>query len=1082
VLTGRGGIGKSKLLHDWVQTVKNRKVLFVMEDADWHGEAAKEIPAGDVLIVADDAHRFDFLPRLLLLVRNLKLRQNVKLVLGARPSGIGGIDAALSIRFDAGAGQINRFQQLERVANQSVRELATEVLGPAHAQYAIALAAVSADTPLVTVVGGRLIARGDIPPALLANEEEFRRQVFDRFSAEYEQLLPAGPVNWRSLLNLIAAVGPLAPTANAFVEPAGEILHARPDEVISALDTLERHGLLLRGGRLVRIVPDLLSDFLLEGACLTVAGASTGFSDLVFQKFQSTYLSNVLRNLGELDWRITQKNQDQGTHLLDGIWKEIEAAFDAGDAGVRMQLFKSLKEAALFQPLRVLRLVRRAMANEAKTTQVLADWQITQEHVLREIPPILGSIALHMDHIEEAAETLWRLAQNDKREPHQFPDHARRVLGELAEYGRYKPVRYNDWMANFAVRLTQDPRTFDGPFTPLDIVDKLLAKEGEFTESEGHTVRFGGFALVYDVVRPVREKALGIVDACLNSAEPRIALRATKSVSHVLSGYLPMVGRQISDEEAQWQMAERMTVLGIVENRLHKATPTPLLRQIRSVLRHARPFVQHHPVSERINQILATIPQSDELLIFDAFSTGEWDLDGEHQDLEAANQARRELLSRGVDAFRKKFPEARQQVVALAQLVKDAETSGIELDNRPYNFIEGLCSEDFVKEFLAYATNDGADRLLAYMTIVTFRWLRARDRDGYKSAGLAAAHHKNYVLACGIADAIASGPNLNAPLPEDVAIMQVLARHSAWIVRKLTFTAIRRLGAHEKHEAEAIEMLLAAEIGDDSKMADEMCGAVDYMGINKEHLSEGQIRVLLDKLVATKEIDAHHTERFLAWVGQHFPDALFELILRRLDREAEFDRRKEAKAGYTPIPHQRFGNAFRPLQNGPRYGNFLAQARDRFVTQPEQSYWLRELFWSIGSVDETTLNSIDELLHPGTTESVRIALMLIEGAPTELALARPDFSLHVIDECRRVSVQLGELAESILVGNTQTGPFNRTPGQPSPKYLSLKQRGEELRVSYPEGSTGRRLFTRIRDAAEARLNHERLEDEEVDFA
>jgi hypothetical protein len=42
-----------------------------MEDADWHSDAAKEIPAGDLLIVADDAHRFDFLDRLLLLVRNL---------------------------------------------------------------------------------------------------------------------------------------------------------------------------------------------------------------------------------------------------------------------------------------------------------------------------------------------------------------------------------------------------------------------------------------------------------------------------------------------------------------------------------------------------------------------------------------------------------------------------------------------------------------------------------------------------------------------------------------------------------------------------------------------------------------------------------------------------------------------------------------------------------------------------------------------------------------------------------------------------------------------------------------------------
>ena len=128
VLIGRGGIGESKLLHDWVQTVKNRTVLYLREDAEWHPEAAKEIPAGDVLIVADDAHRFDFLDRLMLLVRNLKQRQNVKVLLGTRPSGSDRIDATLSVRFDS--PQVTRFAQLERVATQSVRVIAFEVSVP----------------------------------------------------------------------------------------------------------------------------------------------------------------------------------------------------------------------------------------------------------------------------------------------------------------------------------------------------------------------------------------------------------------------------------------------------------------------------------------------------------------------------------------------------------------------------------------------------------------------------------------------------------------------------------------------------------------------------------------------------------------------------------------------------------------------------------------------------------------------------------------------------------------------------------------------------------------------------------------
>jgi len=237
----------------------------------------------------------------------------------------------------------------------------------------------------------------------------------------------------------------------------------------------------------------------------------------------------------------------------------------------------------------------------------------------------------------------------------------------------------------------------------------------------------------------------------------------------------------------------------------------------------------------------------------------------------------------------------------------------------------------------------------------------------------------------------------------------------------------------------------------------------------------------LDKLVPTKEIDGHHTERFLAWVGEHFPAALFDFILRRLDRHAEFDRRNEKKAGYSPIPHHRFRNAFRPLKNGPQYRTFLEKVRDRFVTQPEQAFWLRELFWSIGSIDGTALGVMDELVHQGDTESVRIALQILGGAPPELALSRPHFAVHVIEECQKAEAQLGVSAESVLLTNAQTGPFNRASGQPSPKYLSMKQKSEALRDLFALGSSGNRLFTHLRDVAVEMLDRERLDDEQMGF-
>lgn len=1077
VLTGRGGIGKSKLLHDWASTASG-SVLYVRDDAVWHPESAKEVPAGDVVIIADDAQRFDFLNNLIVLVRNLSQNQEIKLILSTRPSGSSQIDAALASRFEP--SQVRRFTQLERVRQQSVVELAEESLGPGHIQHAAALAAVSADTPLVTVVGGRLIARGDIPPALLANEEEFRRVVFDRFAAEYERLLPAGPVDWRQLLNLIAAIGPFASNTDAFKTSAAEILHARPAEIVQAIGRLEQHGLLLRGGRMVRIVPDLLSNFLLEGACLTNAGDITGFADLVFRNFP-TYVSNVLRNLGELDWRIAHRNEARVTQLLEQIWTEIMVSFQGADASGRVQIFKSLSEAALFQPARVMVLIRRALETQAVEVVLLPDWKITQESVLREIPSLLRAIALHLDHFDEAGAILWKLTQRDTRAPNQYPDHARRVLEDMARYERYKPVVFNERMAEFVTGLSRE-RAFDAAFTPLDIADKLLAKEGEFTESEGFTISFGGFALNYRTIKPVRDKAIALIRSCLDSDDAKTVLRAVNSLSHILSGFRPLVVRQATAEELAWQNAERETALQIIESRLRRATPIPIVRQIRFILRQARPHTRENPIRQRIDAVLAAVPASDELLIFDAFCTGQWEQDSHFDSIEESDRARQELIRRTVETFRRRYVTAREQVNALVALVADAESSGVDLDGKPYDFIDALCANaEFRDEFLTYILNELDERqvFLAQMVCVPLRRLRNLGPIRYREIGLQAAGHNNAYIACGTANAVSYGPGLTAPVPADFAILDALSRHAYARVRHLTFTGIRRIGTHAEYERDAINLLLRTDIGDNPAMADEMCETLTYAGIPLAHLSEADIRGILQKLIVTKEIDDHHLGLVLQWIGQDQPAALFEFIIARLDRYARMQDRGESTSGYTPVPHHRFASAFHALQGSPQYQDFLIQIRDRFISQSDQKYWLREFFWAIGTVDATTLSALDELLHSQDKEKIRATLDLIGEAPAEFALTHPYFAIHVIEEAKRVDADFGELATSVLIGNAHSGSFNRTAGQPSPRYLGMRDRALALKDSFPDGSTGRAFFSRLYESAVAALERERMDDEEI---
>lgn len=68
-----------------------------------------------------------------------------------------------------------------------------------------------------------------------------------------------------------------------------------------------------------------------------------------------------------------------------------------------------------------------------------------------------------------------------------------------------------------------------------------------------------------------------------------------------------------------------------------------------------------------------------------------------------------------------------------------------------------------------------------WVIMVPLGWLRQTNPARYGSAGIEAATNKNYLVAYGTANAVSYGPNLNAPIAEDVPILQALARYCAQI-------------------------------------------------------------------------------------------------------------------------------------------------------------------------------------------------------------------------------------------------------------------------------------------------------------
>ena len=439
VLVGRGGIGKSKILHALAEsfdTEHNEMSLWFMADGvPLTQDGADHLPYKPCVVVVDDAHRRGDLPILLALSR--QRTHATKLILSCRPHGIGYLKSQLTQGgFDV--HEIVDLPNVNELSRDEVAELVRQALGAEFEYLAESLAAATWDCPLVTVVGGQLLAQEAIPPDLLERNEEFRDTVLARFRdvlvGEVGDRIDANLC--KSLLNLVSAIQPIRLDNEKALDFEADFLSMDRPRLLLSLGVLEEAGVLLRRGNTLRIVPDVLADHILHQVSVTPQGQKTGYADTVFHQFASLCPTEVLRNLSELDWRL-RRSGSQASGLLNGIWQNIEQEFQDASNSVRCRILKILEEIAVYQPEKTLELVEYSIRNPA-TTPEDPEWskvyKFTHSDVLRELPTLLRWISYTLDFIPRCFSLLWELGRDDSRDINPNPDHAMRVLADLARY------------------------------------------------------------------------------------------------------------------------------------------------------------------------------------------------------------------------------------------------------------------------------------------------------------------------------------------------------------------------------------------------------------------------------------------------------------------------------------------------------------------------------------------------------------------------------------------------------------------------------------------------------------------------
>ena len=1084
ILTGRGGIGKSKILHAFADTFdsehKGVALWYAAEGVPLTHDSADDLPFKPCVVVVDDAHRRDDLPALLALTRQ---RPHVtKLILSCRPQGIDYLKSQLT-RGGFDVREVVELPDVKELSHEEIIKLARQALGPEFASLTERLAAATRDCPLVTVVGGQLLAQKAIAPELLERDEEFRDTVLVRF-----QEILVGEVGdridstlCRDLLDLIAAVQPIRLDNEITLDSEAKFLNISRPTLLISLDILEKAGVLLRRGNTLRIVPDVLADHILHNANVTSQGQPTGYADRVFDKFAPLCPGEVLRNLSELDWRLRHSDA-QASGLLKSIWQRIRQEFKDASHLRRSTILGILEKVAVYQPERTLELVEYAIQNPATESgcpERVRLYGNTHSDVLRRLPPLLRQISYTPAFLPRCCNLLWELGRDDNRDLNRSPNHAIRILADIGSYAIGKPFIVTLEVLDTIEKLLEDPSSHDHIHSPLDIISPMLAKTGLSAHTEGYNLVYHSFTLKDENIKSIRRRSISLLGRCLSSTNLRISLRALVSLENALQEPQAYLDMDIADEDLEQWRPEQLEILALMADLARCSEEPVTLIRIREILWWHRSHNPSDEVRNKANAIVSSIPESFKLRLTQGLMSpsrmDDWQPnedsgdDGNRSHQEKNEQMRRalviELLGQSEDVgMAYEILTARLQTINAAGVQSNPQVIlGILGDSDP-EFAAGLC------DIIADNPNGPlAPYLHSLLTNV-----RVGSADRARGIGQRALKKGSPILCRGVALSYQSRRWVGNATIEDFEVIRELLAHEDLDVRGAAIGSLSALA--EAHSRVAIDLAMDVEVGDNAHLAKSLCQLFsNEWRVPFQELTSDDLKTLLSKLEDVEEIGDHYINTFLVKASEQDARAVVGLLLSRI-------RKKEEKgARYHPLPLLKFRDPLIGLAASPDYENILREIRDTLLEPGGAAeYWIEKLFReaSLDFESAASLKVLDEWINSGDAARIQLAARLVSRAQPEFIFKHVGFIANLLERAYAAHTDCYQDVACSLESSARSGTRLGTPGQPRPQDVAIRDQALEVATQYDAGSPPYRFYTSLAESAEASIRSQLLKDEE----
>lgn len=1077
VLVGRGGLGKTRLARAVATRVESQDGMQVRV-LDVHATVSpREVDllpsSGRVLVIVDDVHDRDDVS--LLVTSLLRSRPNTRLLLSLRPYGEPSLIAALR---QAGLRLQDLPQwELEDLTVEEAEQLAAFILQQDHAPLARQLGALTRDCPLITVVAAELLDRGELQPWEIRGANDLRQEVLTAFRDALVRSGGADHDRFRlEVLNAVAVLQPLRTDDETFRSVMGEVIGMSWDRIDRELHSLEDAGVLLRRGRSLRIVPDLLGDAVLADACFDRAGASTGFVERVFAEASGEPRQHVFINANRVDWRVRQRAEVDEA-LTTMLWKAVSDEFRAAGIWGRSDLMKLIARVAAFAPARAVELVRWAIENptdEAEVDHPLSGWlpDPTYDGVLEEMPPVLRGVAYSLDHLPEALDLLWRLALDDSRPTNQHPEHAIRVLTDLAEYEIGKPLVYNEVVADKAAAWLRDgPRS--QYHSPFDVLEPLLATEGTDETATARAISFKPFALDPTKVQRLRSCVVDFALEELRSPDPRRAVRAVRAIQASLRGPSGLFGRTVSDDErTKWTPVFLETIEALRQAAVSAdLDPVVWIAIKEAVSWHAT--WSSSKTKAAAQQLLAQAPSSLVQELTEALiGRNPWMEDAEDDYTKAERKRKLRLAAVATQLTTGHDPD--QIVELLEERLATLERAFEPMTGEPGALTAKLVEtqpavpDALYRRISAHPSSSCLRVLPAALSVQAEVQGDQAIRQAAKLLRLETAK-----IDASVAHALGWGRGRRSGLlTGELALLQSMAVHEDALVRRAVVRAAHVLASD--HPQEALDLLLSVPFADSSQVAEELLGSFGRRGeFSWDQLDDAQFDSLLEQLQRCPTLDGYEIHSALTELSALVPDKVLALLKTRINAK----QHGSGGENYQALPFK-WQHPFK-FREHDRFPTLLEHVRD-WIAEDTDSYWRHtlgaQLFRAVAGVfDDEVLRVLREGVTSGDEAQIRSVGSILGEAPRHLVWDKEFVSTvlegaqqHCPDCLRHVA---GEL-HSAGVSGLRTG----TPGEPFPDDVHQREEADKRIRQLPVGSAGRRFYEALRDSAIRSIEWAKEED------